>query len=599
MKKTSRGDIPLPAANRNEELETVSRNKLLCLLDPRLFEVRPENIRDKGNDFIVEVKQDDLYTNFHFSIQLKATNSIKPMKDGSISYPVPVSNIHYLSNYAMPAYYILYDCYTDKFYIEQADHVFRNLSKKYPTQKYPKSFNIQFSQPLTPEKIQEMYKHTLEKGMLLRRLNPHFNPTLIDTSKATRIVIDEDNEVYSVDQNIAFINEYGLLLLNKADFQRIIEIEQRTHPRTTASPTFNLVCGIAYFQHADLYKAMDFLKHAQQHSGEFPPEISSMLTYTFLNAKYLLGIITEGDLKSGTNQLLATEKIGSFLQLERSFRSLASFKGSSRENIQQFYTQIQQLITSEPDNKSLVIMAYAHILEAEERVLINDLTNNMVSLYWKAGDLTKTKPYQEWETFAAVYSTRLKQLIEFAFKETNYLAMSNLAMDKIKWSFTKMFITHTFSHWNNKTLSAAAPLNKEDEENLLTYIDYVGKTAESYKFLAHQENLISCLMFKYELLIFSGRLQEAETISREIYHLIESNDFVGLRARYLKLLAGNTRYWRFVNTLKTRMGEIREIMQASGIDDSVLDIMPEEAFISTGQKTTWSIDHLLDFQFPS
>lgn len=177
--------LPLPASNPKEDLETISRNRVLPLLDPSLFEVRPVIFRDKGNDFIIELKQNGAYTNFHFAVQLKSTNSTRPNKDGSLSFAIPVSNINYLSNYAMPAYYILYDHKSDKCYIEDVDYVYHCLIQKWPSQKLPKSFTINFSKLLNPEKVNQIYEHILSRATLLKGLNTHLNsPFLAEPNKS-------------------------------------------------------------------------------------------------------------------------------------------------------------------------------------------------------------------------------------------------------------------------------------------------------------------------------------------------------------------------------------------------------------------------------
>lgn len=143
------------------------------LFAPALFEVRQELQRDKGIDYTVELKQDDSYTNFRFALQLKSTTSKEANNDQSISYPVDVSNINYLLNYGMPAYYVLYDHRTDIFYFEQVHVVLLSLIEKYHPRKFPNQFTVRFSKLLTPETIKEIYQDILKSSLLLRRVNEH------------------------------------------------------------------------------------------------------------------------------------------------------------------------------------------------------------------------------------------------------------------------------------------------------------------------------------------------------------------------------------------------------------------------------------------
>lgn len=50
-------NLALPISSRQETLETISRSHLALLFDPSIFELRPENQRDKGIDLTGEIKQ--------------------------------------------------------------------------------------------------------------------------------------------------------------------------------------------------------------------------------------------------------------------------------------------------------------------------------------------------------------------------------------------------------------------------------------------------------------------------------------------------------------------------------------------------------------
>src|ERR1700712_5346558 len=156
----------LPRSSRQETLETISRNKLALLFDPALFELRDEHQRDKGIDIIGEIKQDGVYTNFRFAVQLKSTESVKKQKDGSISYPIEVSNLNYLLNFGLPGYYMLYNFPEDQFYIISVNEVFRELQQKYLPDQLPKTYKVKFRQSLDQSQLDAIYKETFESGTL-------------------------------------------------------------------------------------------------------------------------------------------------------------------------------------------------------------------------------------------------------------------------------------------------------------------------------------------------------------------------------------------------------------------------------------------------
>ncbi|MGZ7136382.1 MAG: DUF4365 domain-containing protein, partial [Methanobacterium sp.] len=125
----SLANMHLPFVNTKEELEQISKNKFRPLFDVSLFEIREET-KDKGIDYIIELKKSGKYSGFKFNIQLKATNSIKQNKDGSYSLQIETSNINYLLNSAIPSYYILYDMKGDCFFYEYIKDFVESLQTK-------------------------------------------------------------------------------------------------------------------------------------------------------------------------------------------------------------------------------------------------------------------------------------------------------------------------------------------------------------------------------------------------------------------------------------------------------------------------------------
>lgn len=597
MHNDSHENSYLPFSSTNESLETISRNKLSLLLNPNLFEVRQEIQRDKGIDLIIEVKQDNYYTNFRFPVQLKSTSSIEFNKDNSISFPIEVTNIHYLLNYGMPAYYILYEHQTDKFYVEKVHDVYHNLATKYHNKKFPIEFTVRFHKLLDSEVIQEIYKHTLENGMLLKNLN--LQRSFSTSSEITGIVIDKDNEVYSIDKNIAFIDQFGFELLNNLNYDQIISIEQRTHPRSNTSAAFNAVCGIAYYHKANLLKALEFLKEAQKESNKLDPETQTMIVYMLLQTRYLLGMINEENFKIEIAKLMDDQSIGSFLQLEKANDLFNNGGGADKERIKTFYKITNDIISREILNKNaLMIVAYARILDAESEILAKDLSGAFLLICGQVRNLKKTRTYKEWLNKENEYANRLNSLFSFAFKQKNYLAVSNLGMDKIRWTYRKIFLTHIFNNWNRKTFKVEGELNEDDKNNLIKKVALVEKIAESYVLLGHTENLISCLSLKYELLHLAQEVEDANITSERIIELIESNDFNGLRINHEKLINGGTSYERFTKSFTDLFNKIYEVAKTSGLEEYLIQDISEHNLAIVEKDIEWSIENFLEFQLP-
>jgi hypothetical protein len=600
MKQYNFDDVNLPKVSLNEDLETISNNFFRPLFDVSKFEIRSETLRDKGIDFHIELKKeqssgDYVYTNFRFAVQLKATGSIEANTDGSFSIQIQSSNINYLLNNGMPAFYIFYHKPTHSFYYESANNFFAELQRKNVDWSKQEKHSLRFSKLLDAAALAGIYQETLDNGILFRQLNQHLKFAMPD-GKSGGVVIDADNEIYNIAENIAYLDQFGHELINGHHFNFIIEIEQRTHPRPEATPRFNLICGIAYFQHGNLFKAMELLKLAQQKSDSFEPEVQAMLTYTLLNAKFLLGIMNKADFDEETSKITENQNSGTFFEIEKAYNKLSSNDVKSVIGIKSFYTDIIDIIKKDESNNYMRITAYAKILEAEAVILYHDLTLNFTYFIGRLKEPLQSKTYLEWLEFEAAYLKRLDALTAFALKNKYFLGVSNLLSTKIMWNYKKIFHSHLLSHWKRKSFELDKPINSEDLDTLLQSCKKLDKIFGTYEMLEHRENMISCLNHKYEILHFIRQNEDVGLTKTKILELIQANDFVGLKSRHIDMVNGLTQHEKFIKGYTAHINKIQGVAKKCGLD--IYSDLSEDLLESIGRKPEWSIDTFFEFQFP-
>lgn len=597
MKQYNFDDVNLPKVSLNEDLETISNNFFRPLFDVSKFEIRSETSRDKGIDFHIELKKkqsngDSVYTNFRLAVQLKATESIEANTDGSFSIQIYSSNINYLLNNGMPAFYVFYHKPTHSFYYESVTNFFVDLQKKNADWSIQEKHSLRFSKLLDDIALSAIYQETFDKGVLFSQLNQYLKFAVPD-GKPNRVVIDAQNEIYSVAENIAYIDQFGPELINGQQFNFIIEIEQRTHPRPEATPRFNLVCGIAYFQKGNLYKAIELLKLAQQKSEGFEQDIQAMLTYTLLNAKFLLGIISKEGFEKELSKITDDQDSGTFFEIEKAYNEISSNKVKPADGIQTLYTSINDIIKKDKKNSHVRITAYAKILNAEAVILFHELEMNFTYLIGRVKEPIKSQTYIEWLELEDVYLKRLDKLLDFAMESRYFLAVSNLASSRIRWSYKRIFYTHLLSNWKKNRFDFTKPLNADDLETLTKHCEKLDKIAGTYEMLEHRENMISCLNNKYEILHFLGRNEEVELTKTKILEIIEENDFVGLKAQYNEMINGKTPHEKFIKDYTERINGIQKLMKKCGIP-----VYKESEDFFLNRKPEWSIDTFFEFQFP-
>jgi len=589
----------LPKSSRQETLETISRNKLALVFDPSLFELRPENLRDKGVDMIGEIKHNDANTNFRFAVQLKSTESVKKRKDGSIPYPVEISNLNYLLNFGLPAYYILYDCPSDLFYIVAVAEVYRELQQKYRPEELPKTYKIRFRQVLDQRQLDAIYKETFDTGTLLKKLNFHWRSGSGNEPRPSGLVIDELQDVYSVEQNIAFIERFGIELLNQHRFFQVIEIEQRTYPRNKASARFNMICGIAYYHQASLYKAIELLKLAVGEIDTLHPEDSNMLAYTLLHAKYLLGLVDEQAFRQKKARLVSNEHAGTSLQLENlteQFFESEERDQSRRINI--FYEEVLRVIARHPNFHEIRVVAYAKILNLEATLLLHELAKNALHTLGRKADVYRDVLTAEWLAFDQQFLGQLKELHEYAFKRQNFLAISNLMMEQIEWQFRKIYHYHAFNNWVKELQGFRATVSADDRKHLLKLLEDVAKVAENYDRLQHRENQFNSLRTRYEIHHFLRDQEEMAKCAVEMEKLIDTYDLNVLRKTFEQMQQGDMRHHKFFLDLAQRRAALDQVSFNSGFTDQLYCDVDAEMNAVLKRKPKWSLTELLPLHYP-
>jgi hypothetical protein len=589
----------LPRSSRQETLETDSRNRFALLFDVELFELRPENLRDKGIDIIGEIKQDGAYTNFRFAIQLKATESVKKQKDGSLSYPIEVSNLQYLLNFGSPAFYILHDHLENQFYIASVAEVYRSLLSKYRPNQLPKTFKVKFIDLLNKAQFDRIYKETFDNGTLLKKLNAHIRLQSGNEKPVTGFVIDELQDVYSVEQNIAFIVEAGYHLLNQHALSQIVEIEQRSHPRGKVSATFNMVCGVAYLHQANLFKAVDLLKLAYNDMDNLHPEDRSMVAYQFFHAKYLLGLINEQEFRKETAVIVANEDVGAFLQLENLHNQFVASKETDQgRKLQTYYEGMMRIANSHPEFHDMRVVAYAKVLHAEAILLLHELAKNSLLTMGRKVDAFHELVTADWLKFDEQFLNQLQELYGYALKHRNFGALSNLMMEKIEWEFAKIYHFHSICNWNKDTLSIDLEVIPDDRILLEEFLGDIDKTAETYDRLQQRENQFNCLRCKYEILDFLGDAVKASQITQEMTTLISTYDMNALRPTYEQMLQGDIKHRKFMTDLTQRRAAVDRVAKTSGIYEHLYNDIDEEMNRVLNRRPKWSIIELFTLNYP-
>ena len=588
-------DADLPKVNPNENLETVSEYHLLSLFPVEKFQIRAEKDRDKGIDFHIELKKELShghlgYTNYHCAIQLKASNTIQQSDDGSYGLQLSTSNINYLLNNPMPAYYIFYHHPTKAFFYENVKNFVLQLQNKNPEWHKQKTHKIYFTKRLDQQAIQHIYDETFAHGNTLKHINQFLNP-LETRNGSDRLIIDADLEVYSVAQNIEFIDQFGADLVNNNRFNTVIEVEKRSWPRDSATPRFYLFCGIAYYQRGNLFKALELLNDAKKLSAEFDPQGKAIIEHTILSARYLLDMITKDDFNFQMEKINSLVDAGSFFQIEKAYETLSLNRAQPAAAIGQYYDTMKKIIENE---KSAIvrIVAYNKIMEAESSILLHDLAMNFTFFLGRAEKPFKSRAYLEWHQLERKFLDRLHAIEAYADKCGYQMGGAYLTLVFIKWNYEKAIHIHYLGCWRKRSFDMDEPVNALMLGMLEKLCGSLDQLSQLYQTNDYIENMISSMILKFQIQHFSGKYEKAIETKNKILKDIESYGFQGLNKEYDHIFSKGTAHESFIEKYTLLMNSHQDYMLEKGFDP--YRILSEKEM---NYKTVWSITNFIELDF--
>ncbi|MFQ6601885.1 DUF4365 domain-containing protein [Flavobacterium sp. C3NV] len=588
-------DADLPKVNPNENLETISEYHLLSLFPVEKFQIRAEKDRDKGIDFHIELKKEIscgklAYTNYHCAIQLKATNTIQQSEDGSYGLQLTTSNINYLLNNPMPAYYIFYHHPTKTFFYENVKNFALQLQNKNPKWHKQQTHKIYFNKRLDKKAVQHIYDETYAHGITLKHINQFINP-LENRNNSDRLIIDADFEVYSVAQNIEFIDQFGADLVNKNHFNTVIEVEKRSWPRDTATPRFYLFCGIAYYQRGNLYKALELLNDAKKLSDEFDRQGQAIIEHTILSARYLLDMITKDDFDFQMEKINSLVDAGSFFQIEKANETLSLNRAQPATAIIKYYNSMKKIIENE---KSAIvrIVAYNKIMEAESSILLHDLAVNFSFFIGRAEKPFQSRAFIEWQQLERKFLDRLKAIAEYANKCGYHMGSAYLTLVSIKWNYEKAIHIHYLGCWNKRNFDLHQPVNALIVQMFEKLCNSLDQLSQLYQTNDYIENMISSMILKFQIQHFSGKHEEANGTKTKILHAIDEHGFNGLNKEYESIFNMGTAHESFVEKYTKLMNSLQDSASEKGFDP--YRMLGEREM---NYKTVWSIKDFIELDF--
>jgi len=545
-------DLDLPLGNHNEDLETISENRLRPLFDTSSFLFCTQDRRDKGIDISYEIKRSGKHTGFRLVIQLKATESTSPNVDGSFSLQLATSNINYLLNQNAPAFYVFYIVTEDTFYYQPIGEVLKLLQDKDEKWGEQKSHIIRFQNKLDKDGFELMYQSALHYGLLQRTLKERTAFISASLNIHERISIDTDLSVTDDATIRGQIESFGIPLINDGRWKDVIELHKKSTGQLVKTALFNLTMGMANYYGGSRLDALSFFKAAQMSAKELTQPLQDYLRYFDATIRFSMGIMTEKEFEKITSSLEQSELIGQYIKLDQIRQKyMGSFDAPSGEDFETYQREITQIIKNPEAEVNLKLTAKCELLLFEGYINNSNYLSDVALINGKdemfGPDVNERGILAN--KFIAANKTWSKSAEEIILESRAinnsfiyYTALLNFV--KVSYQFD------VFSKYFYIVMDIPGYPREEKPESSEKYeiwLDRITLAAEFFNKIGHIENTIVASSAKYELLHYLDKIEKAGILINEISSSLANYEIQPHQQKLAMLKNGGTTHEKFKN----------------------------------------------------
>lgn len=226
----------------------------------------------------------------------------------------------------------------------------------------------------------------------------------------------------------------------------------------------------------------------------------------------------------------------------------------------------------------------------------DDLVMNFTYFIGRVEEPFQSRAYLEWLELEKKFLERLDAIAEYASKCGHHIGVGNLTLTSVKWNYEKALHTHYLACWKGRNFDLLQPINEKMVHMLEKQCASLDQLAQLYEATEYRENIISCMVLKFEILHFSRLYEDAQQMKENILEVLNSYGFEGLKKQYNPLFQNGNTHERFVEKYTLHMNRIQDFTTENGID--CYGMLSEERMNS---KTAWSIKDFLklDFTIPA
>lgn len=511
----------MPKNNPYKDDERDSLRDLCKLLKPFGIEYQGQDEDDYGVDFEFELIQEDERTNFRFIVQLKTTRKVSNKRDASVSYPINIDNIKYLSNNE-PSLYILHSKRTGNFYYKFTTDICKELSIKNELWRNSTTeITVNFLQIVDSESIKGIFKYVSDLSEKLRNLHSHIEIKDFKPKLDQRLILQSDLSIFSEDKLKAKIENLGDIFINLGASNSLIEIANNIPNSWINSSVSNLYLAIANYNTGNLYYSKALLNKVQV--TEIPTHLIEHYHFYELSIKIELGQISKEEFEIGLSNFSKSGDVQFKLRLDKI--QLEVLNCDTKEEKLKKLLLFDKIIESESfflRKNSVItklILLKGHILHHE---IIKTFSNLCIShniIFSKSNQVAIDKFYDLLAEDFYNYIKFFKEFQEKVDKECDYfhkyLSIYNFCRIHFLIESSRIILDFNLERPVN------TPLTSLEISSFKPIIELLDNAIEYFDNVQHINNNLECLLLKCSIYDFISKKNEVETMTNKIYSLVK------------------------------------------------------------------------------
>ena len=552
-------EMALPQSSRNQELEVISQRIFEPLFDVERF-VLDGKIIDNGIDYHCELKYKGNVTGFGFNFQLKSKEKNEPLKNGTYSKSFELSNIQYLINNTHPAFYGFYIVESDSFFYEYLDEFIANLKTNNTDWEKQQNHTLNFYKKLDKQAVDKIYDIVLERGMLFRKINSSLVDRLTQSHLSSNIIIDFNDNVTSENEIINILEKFGFELINQSNWNKVIELHNKTIHSRKFSAKYNMIVGLAYYYTSDYLTSLKYLKDAIRDEQNLVIELQNHLVFIISSIKLLLFMITKEEYEKIISTIKPDKHISFHIEIDKAIEDLKE-KIFKTENfrVEEFEDCLKSIISNIDASLRVKLRAKSELLIYEGNIAIQKYNRHICRINAFEESLFVNYEYRkkinnELHSLFSDIEHQYSMLFEEIKASNNHFAYYYLLTNKQKYDF------HKYSTFEILKL-VKEPIIIDYSENYDKILNLLESCLEFFTKIGHIENQLFTKSIKYEVLHYLKRYELADFLINELEESVELIDINNLKNQLDFIKNGGTNHQMLQKLLDDSINHPKEMIE--------------------------------------